>query len=509
MTSPDRASVGSLLRLAWPLILSNSFWTVQIVFDRVLLSWDKVEAVGAGISAVMLFWTGLALFQYTANYATTFVAQYTGAGQPRRAGAAVGQALWFAVACGLLLMPLALLAGPFAALAGHAPEMQAMEAAYFRCLCFAALPILVGAAATSFFAGRGDTVTAMWVNIVGLVVNVPLAYVLIFGKLGVPPMGIEGAGWATVAGTSASALYAVWALLKKEYRDGYGNGWGWGFDAGLMGRLLYYGVPQGVGTAVEVGAFALFLVFIGRMGDAEVAATGIACTLNLLAYLPMMGVGQAVEVIVGQCIGEGKPDEAEKAAWSGLLVALLFTGAVALLYFFTPGMLAEPFRPPEGKDGVMWAEVLALIPALLRFVAAYCLFDSVTLVFAFALRGAGDTRFVTWATIILSWPVMVLPAWLAWRWGWGMYPAWAFASLYIVLLATTLFVRFRLGAWRSMRVIEASAAEAGAGRERLLAAFDREGAGAAHGVTLAEGAAEGVAILGRDAAHAEEGVARA
>jgi MATE family multidrug resistance protein len=453
MATTTSGSVASLLRLAWPLILSQSFWTVQIVLDRVLLSWKQVEAVGAGISAVMIFWTGLALFQYTASYATTFVAQYVGAGMPRRAGAAVGQAMWFAVVCGVLLLPAALLAEPFAALAGHGPEMQAMEAAYFRCLCFAALPILVTSAATSFFAGRGDTVTALWINAVGLVVNGPLAYVMIFGKLGFREMGIEGAGWATVAGTSASALYALAALLRRDYREEYGNGWGWGLDPELMGRLLYYGVPQGVGTAVEVGAFALFLVFIGRMGDAEAAATGIAQTLNLIAFLPMMGVGQAVEIVVGQKIGEGRPDDAEQAAWSGLAVSLAFTSVIALAYLFAPGWLAEPFRPPDG--GESWRVVSGLIPPLLRFVAAYCLFDGVTLVFAYALRGAGDTRFVTWATILLSWPVMVLPAWLAWMRGWGMYPAWAFASLYVILLASTLFVRFRLGAWRSMSVIEA------------------------------------------------------
>ena len=92
---PTPASSREMWRLAWPFILSNSCWTLQIVLDRVLLSRSSTEAVGAGIAAVMMFWTALTLFQWTTMYASTFVAQYTGANQPLRVGAVVGQALWF------------------------------------------------------------------------------------------------------------------------------------------------------------------------------------------------------------------------------------------------------------------------------------------------------------------------------------------------------------------------------------------------------------------------------
>jgi MATE family multidrug resistance protein len=94
------------------------------------------------------------------------------------------------------------------------------------------------------------------------------------------------------------------------------------------------------------------------------------------------------------------------------------------------------------------------VPVLLRFVSLYCLFDCSNLILSFALRGAGDTRFVTWVALSLSWPVMVLPTWAAWRFGWGLYAAWGFATLYIILMSLTFLFRFRQGKWRSMRVIE-------------------------------------------------------
>src|SRR6516162_1561889 len=125
--------VGELLRLAWPLVLSNGLWTLQITLDRVLLSRSSSEAVGAAMAAVMLFWTPLSLLQSTAAYSLTFVAQYTGAGQPHRVGPAVWQALHFATLAGLGFAALAPLAGPLVALGGHAPALQVLEADYLRC----------------------------------------------------------------------------------------------------------------------------------------------------------------------------------------------------------------------------------------------------------------------------------------------------------------------------------------------------------------------------------------
>ncbi|MGL4552108.1 MAG: MATE family efflux transporter, partial [Gemmataceae bacterium] len=203
---PTRDSLARLLTLAWPLIASQSIWTVQIVLDRIFLSRADAESVGAGMSAVMLFWMLLALFQFTANYATAFVAQYTGAGQPRDVGPVIGQALWFALASGLGFFLLIPLAGSIVALAGHEPHLQEQEAVYFRWMCAAALPFLITAAGTSFFAGRGDTRSVLYVNAAGLAVNGFWAYTLIYGEFGFPRMGIAGAGVATVLGGWASAL---------------------------------------------------------------------------------------------------------------------------------------------------------------------------------------------------------------------------------------------------------------------------------------------------------------
>src|SRR3954447_14395143 len=129
-----------LLALAWPLVLANSIWTLQITLDRVFLGRHAAADLAASLPAVMLFWTLINLFQYTANYATTFVAQYLGAGRPHRVGPVIGQSLYFSIVGGIAFMALAPLAESFMAIGGHAAELQARETTFLRCLCFAALP---------------------------------------------------------------------------------------------------------------------------------------------------------------------------------------------------------------------------------------------------------------------------------------------------------------------------------------------------------------------------------
>jgi MATE family multidrug resistance protein len=444
-----------LLRLALPLIISNSFWTLQITIDRVLLGRYGSDAVGAAVAAVMLFWAPFALLQYTASYASTFVAQYLGAGRPRRVGPVVWQSLHFSALGGLAFLLLLPAARPLAALAGHAPAVQALEATYFTCLCFAALPMLLSAATCGFFIGRGDTWTVLLINATGLAFNAVLAYAWIFGAWGFPRGGIAGAGWATVAGSSASALLGLVLFLRRRYRDEFHVPGGWRLDLPLFRRLLRFGLPSGAQVGLDVFAFALFTVFVGQMGKAELTASGVAFTLNVLAVLPALGIGQAVAVLVGQRLGENRPELAARSTWTGFKVTWLYMAGMALLYVLAPDVLASFFRPEDGAaDAADWPSVAGLVPVLLRFVAVYSLFDAMNFIFSYALKGAGDTRFVTAVLLLLSWPVMVVPTWLAQRYGWGLFWAWGFASAYIIALALCFLARFRRGRWKAMRVIE-------------------------------------------------------
>lgn len=445
---------GEILRLAFPLILSNSCWTLQTVIDRVFLSWYSPEAVGAAFMAVLLFWTPLALLQNTAAYATTFVAQYLGAGRPGRVGPSIWQALYFSLLAGLGFLLFLPLAEPVMNAIGHEETIQNLEIIYFQCLCFSALPTLISAATCSFFAGRGDSWTVFLINATGFAVNAVLDYAWIFGCWGFPALGIAGAGWATVVGMYASAILSLFLLFRHRYREEFATLSGWRFDRELFGRLLRFGIPSGLQWFLDGLAFSVFTFFVGRMGTAELAASSIAFTLNMFAFMPPLGMGQAVTILVGQRLGENRPDLATRSTWTGFALVWLFMTCVALVYVLFPLQLLKFFQGEGSPE--QWAAVAILVPVLLRFVAVYSLVDGINMVFSFALKGAGDTRFVMAVSLILSWPIMVLPTWASYHYGWGLYWAWAFASAYIVAQAMCFLLRFIQGKWKTMRVIEAA-----------------------------------------------------
>jgi MATE family multidrug resistance protein len=448
--------VRELLALAWPLVVSNSFWTLQIALDRILLSRHSSAEVAAAMPAAILFWTPFNLIFHTASYATTFVAQYTGAGRPERVGPAVWQSIWFSMLAGLAMLLLVPNSAWIVSFGEHEPELQALETVYFRCLCFSALPTALIASACSFYTGRGDSRKALFVNAVGLSVTGLVGYAWTYGRWGLPEWGIEGTGWATVVGSCCGAAVAFGLFLRPKHRAVFATLSGARFDSDLFGRLMRFGLPNGLFALLDATVFALFIFIVGRFGEAQMAATTIAFTINIFAILPPMGVGQAVEVLVGQRLGENRPELAERSTWTGLWIAAGIMLALGLSFVLLANLWVAPFA---NADDPMWPAIAPLVPVLLRFVAAYCLFDSVNLVFSFALRGAGDTRFVTAVALGLAFAIMVAPTWLAWKYNWGLNWAWAFASAYVIALATTFFFRFRHGAWKSMRVIEPMADE--------------------------------------------------
>jgi len=447
-----------LLAIATPLIVSHSFLTIQVFVDTVLLSWYDPRAMAASFPAMMWFWLPFGFLQVTAGYTSTFVAQYTGAGRPHRVGPAVWEGIHFAILAGLLMLVL-IPAAPFLiAVGGHSTPLQALEVIYLRCLAFAAMPMLLMVAVNGFFSGRGHTWAVLGIEAFGMIVKATLALVLVFGLACFPELGIAGAGWATVAGTWASALLAVGLFLRRSCRERYATASGWRPEPELFGRLMRFGGPAGAQVFLDVLVANVFVQLVGRLGEAAMAATTMTMRLNMIAFQPMMGLGQAVCILVGQRLGADRPDLAEKSTLTGLKWTSTYMCAVAAVYIMLPGPIVSVFG--GGGDREEFATVAAIVPGLLLCVAAYSVVESVNVTFAFALRGAGDTRFVTLATFCLAWPVMVLPTFLVVHAGGSVNSVWWFATAHIFATTACFYLRFRSGKWKAMRVIEPETEEA-------------------------------------------------
>jgi MATE family multidrug resistance protein len=446
------ASSRELLVLAAPLIVSQSFMTVQVFLDTVLLARHDPLEMAASFPAMMWYWLVFGFLQVTAGYTSTFVAQYTGAGRPSRVGPAVWQGIHFAVIAGLLFLFMVPAAPHLIALGGHTEALQVLETAYLQCLACAALPMLVMGAVNGFFSGRGLTWTVLLIEAFGTAVNLALALPLIFGRLGCPEMGIAGAGWATVAGSFASAALALALLLRPSYRLEFATATGWRPERELFVRLMRYGGPAGAQVFLDVLVFHLFTQLVGRLGEAATGATTLTVRLNMIAFLPMLGLGQAVCILVGQRLGANRADLAERGTYTGLAWMFGYMCVVATIYLTIPGVLVSLFEKEQGS--AQFAEVAATVPKLMVCVAIYSLADALNLTFAFALRGAGDTRFVSLLTFALAWPLMVVPTFVVVWVDATLYWAWGFATAHIFAMAVCFYWRFRSGKWRTMRVIE-------------------------------------------------------
>jgi MATE family multidrug resistance protein len=440
------------LRLAVPLVVSNVFFTIQISIDRLFLSWYDGTSTGAAFGAAMVYYGPFVLLASTAGFSATFVAQYLGAGQREYIRPLVRQSIWFSVLGGsafLLFAPWSLV--PFT-LFGHDASIARLEAEYFFCLCFCALPMTVNSALAGAFASLNRPRLVVAVNALGCTVNVVLDYVLIFGLGDIPAQGIAGAGWATVI-ASYAAMALAWLLWVQLSRyENLPAGDDLAIDGHLMGRFLAFGVPSGLQAMCDVMAWTIFTLFVGRLGDAALAATSIVMVINALFYVPMLGLAQAVCVQVGQHLGAERPDHAARSAWLGFAVAGSIMTVAGVIAACSPGVVLAAFR--SGEEAAVWEQTAALVPGLLWFVAVYSFFDSMNLTFALALRGAGDTVFVSIATLACGIGLLVLPAWYVVAHDYGIDAAWWCATTYIAGLAFVFLARFVWGPWRTMRVIE-------------------------------------------------------
>lgn len=447
------------LVIAFPLILSTAAWSLQHFVDRMFLTWYSIEAMAAALPAGMTNFVLASFFMGIASYVNTFVAQYTGAGRPERVGPSLWQGGYLSVISGVAAMGLVTLAQPIFDIIGHEASIREHEVAYFSILCFGIPPLILSTALSCFYSGRGQTWTILNVNIAATGFNVLLDYGLIFGNWGLPALGIRGAAWATNAAQVFSATAFCVLLLQRKFRREFATLSGWRFDLPLFIRLLRFGGPNGIHFMFDMMSFSLFILIIGRAGTLELTATNLAFNVNMLAFMPLMGASLAVSTMVGQRLGENRPEAATYATWSGLHIAELYMGSMALAYYFVPQLFLMPYGLGASGQDFEAAKEIALL--LLNIVAVYCLFDGIYIILTAALKGAGDTRFILYAGLATGWGLMLFPAYIAHSmFDANLYVLWGFLCLYIIVGSLIFYWRFRQGKWMSMRVIEEEPMEA-------------------------------------------------
>ena len=451
--SPVSGSMLEVFRIALPLILSNSCHAVNMFVDRLMLARHSQEAVAAAFTGGLTNFTIACVFVGTIGYTGTFVAQYEGAKHRERIGSAVWSGVWLALFGALFLGSGIFWAEPLFRIFQHAPEVARQEVVYFTVLCKGAGLFLLNNALSCFWTGRGKTIVVLVVSAIITLFNLPLNYVMIFGKCGCPELGAAGAAWGTVLAAGVGAVIYFIAFLspsaEKHFRTRRPV-----FDFPLLRRMIRFGLPAGFHLALDLFAFNTFSLLLGSYGVAVHEASSITFGINNIAFCQMLGIGMTAGILVGQAIGAENVPLARRSVRNCLAIAEIYALIMSALYIFCQPMMLGPFSR-SGDVGQI--ETLRIASLMLYFLSAYLFFDGFNLVFSSALRGAGDTRFPMWVMSTVGIFGFALPCLLLYWHEQPWWTLWIAMTAEILLLCLVFSWRYRQGKWTKMRVIEVGA----------------------------------------------------
>lgn len=438
--------------MSLPLVAGMASTTVMEFTDRIFVGNHSVTEVAASTPAGIAYYLALSLFLGTVGYVGVFISQYRGAEARERIGSCLWQGLWLSLIGALFMACFAISARPLFDLAGHGEAIAALERVYFRTLCLGAFFSLASAALSGYFSGMGRTRPVMAVNLTGMAVNIPLDYGLINGLGPFPELGLFGAGLATVFSSALIFFLLAFLVVTREDRMAQGL-FRWRPEPELFAKVLRYGLPGGMHHFLDIFAFTFFVFLVGRLGETALAATNIALSINSLAFMPLYAFSSGTSVLVGNHLGALRVRKAESATVASLHIALIYVIPLSLLFLFTPEPLINLFAPGSGNPAdftpVREAGVICL-----RFVVLYLFFDTVGFIFAGALSGAGDTRYIMWATLCCAVTLMILPATVGiLHLGQGLTFAWCCPTAYIAGLCIATVLRYAHGPWRTLHIV--------------------------------------------------------
>ena len=444
------ASLRAILIIALPMVVSQASETINLFVDRLFLSRLGEAYLAGAMSGGLTAFTGFSLFAAAVGYVNAITAQYYGAQKYRRCARTAVQGIY----ASLILAPFTLLFLPlgyrlFLAV-GHTQSQIILEYSYFRILIFGSLLVLLRNVFTGFFLGQGRSGIVMLANLAGMVINIPANFILIFGFAGVPALGIQGAAIGTLIGGGTSVLVFAAVYFSKKTDSIFRTRSTFRPDRELLHRLFRFGMPAGVETFLNVTAFNLFLQFMLSYGPDVAAAVTITMNYDMVAFIPMIGLSFAATAVIGQHIGGKDYEGAVTSTYVITRIAFVYAGAMMLLFILLPGQLVSIFTRGLNNPGT----VIPLSITLLRMTALYTLADATQLVFAGALRGAGDTRFVMVASVIIHWIFAVTTFYLVKVVRIQPESMWGVFIFFVLILGAVMFLRFRGSQWRSIRLIE-------------------------------------------------------
>lgn len=443
--TPAADDVGSLgvWRLAWPTIISNLLYSAAGFLDIKIVGALGPSAVAALTTGLRIFFAMQAVLMAVTAGTTALVARAWGAGDRQEAANVTRLSLWLCVALTLVVtVPVVIWAERFAGIFRLNPDTVAQAAAFTRWLSVFYAAFAVNLVLGAALRATGDVVTPLWTGGLANGVAVAVAYVLVYGKLGFPALGVKGAAFGHAAGWIAGAIAILALWIRGQVQLGVGGRSA--FSVARTRRLLAIGYPAAMEQVAWQSGFILFLWIVALYGTAPYAAYGIGVNILSFSFLVGFGFSVAASTLVGQRLGAGDPEGAAHGGWRAMRLAI----AAMLTFAAVIVTAAEPLARFLIDD----PEVVRLTVVFIHVLGSVQVLMAIEYALGGALRGAGDTRF-PFLTVVTGLYGVRLPLAAGFCWL-GLSPEWIFAALigdYIVK-ATMLTLRFRSGRWKTALV---------------------------------------------------------
>ncbi|KRW59766.1 MATE family efflux transporter [Pseudomonas sp. TTU2014-080ASC] len=393
-----RTELSKLLTLAFPIMIAQLANTAMGFVDAVMagrVSPQDLASVALGNS----IWIPVFLLMTGTLLATTAkVARRYGAGEYAEIGPVVRQALWLGLVLGIAAAALLWHAEFVLRLMNVDPELIPSAMGYLRGVACGFPALALYYVLRCFSDGLGLTRPSMIIGLGGLALNIPLNYIFIYGKLGVPAMGGVGCGWATglVMVFMCLAMLAWVKWMPKYGSSGLFTRFDWPQWA-MIKRLLTVGLPIGISVFAESSIFAVIALLIGGLGATVVAGHQIALNFSSIVFMIPYALAMATTVRVGQALGRNDPREARFASGVSIVTALTYAclSATVMLLFREP--IAQMYTPDPA--------VIAVAASLLVYSAIFQFSDAIQVTAAGALRGYQDTRVTMFITLFAYWGI--------------------------------------------------------------------------------------------------------
>jgi multidrug resistance protein, MATE family len=434
------------LRLGAPLAGAQLAQIALMATDTVMLAWLGPDGLAAGALGMHVF--SLFLFAGTglAVAVAPLAAQAVGARDPRRARRALRQGLWATAASSIPFLVLLWNSEPLLLALGQAPEIAAPAAFYLRALMWSLVPGVWFVVMRSYIAAHGSARAVFVVMLAAVPLNAGLVYVTVFGKLGLPALGVVGAGLSTSAVNLAmAAALALYLTFGRRFRRLQPFGRWWRQDWAMFADIFRVGAPIAGIHALEVGLFSAAALMMGWFGTPTLAAYQIAIQVASVTFMVPLGLSQAATVRVGLAVGQGDLAAAGRAGWTSLAVGFLFMCAMAVILWLAPEAIVILFL----EDTVANRPVIDLAISFLLVAAAFQIFDGAQVIAIGVLRGYKDTRMPMLIAAFGYWGVGC-PGAAAFSLAAGLQGVGVWIGLAMGLAAVALMLLARF-AWRDRR----------------------------------------------------------